>query len=196
MPNWLRDRRSQAVSAHPIAKTKYAPTFPELRHIRNLSRVRYVGAVEIRGAGTGGSWIAGDRPTRPRETQMSTKAEAPISSMLAAVEAVQSNERSVAKPIGKRIEALLSENEVAFHELASNLLDALPIAVYTADLAGRITFYNRAAADLWGHNPELGKGEWCGSWRLYWPDGRPLPHDQCPMAVALKERRAIRGAEA
>jgi PAS domain S-box-containing protein len=76
------------------------------------------------------------------------------------------------------------------------LLDALPAAVYTTDVAGRITFYNEAAAVLWGCRPELGKSEWCGSWRIFWPDGRPLPHDECPMAIALKENRAVRGAEA
>jgi PAS domain S-box-containing protein len=76
------------------------------------------------------------------------------------------------------------------------LLNALPAAVYTTDAAGRITFYNEAAVELWGCRPELGKSEWCGSWRLYWPDGRPMPHGQCPMAVALKEGRPIRGAEA
>jgi PAS domain S-box-containing protein len=31
---------------------------------------------------------------------------------------------------------------------------------------------------------------------MYWPDGRPLPHDECPMALALKEKRPIRGMEA
>ena len=49
---------------------------------------------------------------------------------------------------------------------------------------------------LWGHRPPLGTSEWCGSWKLFWPDGTPLPHDQCPMAVALKEDRAVRGTEA
>ena len=78
----------------------------------------------------------------------------------------------------------------------TELLEALPVAVYTTDAAGRITFYNRAAAELWGHHPEIGSSQWCGSWRLYWPDGRPLPHDQCPMAVALKEGREVRGVEA
>jgi PAS domain S-box-containing protein len=78
----------------------------------------------------------------------------------------------------------------------TELLEALPLAVYTTDAHGRITFYNRAAAELWGHHPELGSSQWCGSWRLYWPDGRPLPHDQCPMAVALKEGREVRGVEA
>jgi PAS domain S-box-containing protein len=78
----------------------------------------------------------------------------------------------------------------------SPLLEALPAAIYTTDAAGRITSYNQAAVDLWGCRPELGKSEWCGSWRLYWPDGRPMPHDQCPMAIALQERRPIKGAEA
>jgi PAS domain S-box-containing protein len=76
------------------------------------------------------------------------------------------------------------------------LLEALPVAIYMTDAEGRITFYNDAAADLWGHRPELGSDRWCGSWRLYWPDGRPLAHDECPMAVALKEGRPMRGVDA
>src|SRR5262245_23237431 len=48
----------------------------------------------------------------------------------------------------------------------TDLLEALPVAVYTTDADGRITFYNRAAAELWGHHPELGSSQWCGSWRL------------------------------
>ena len=75
------------------------------------------------------------------------------------------------------------------------LVDTLPAAVYTTDAAGRITYFNDAAATLWGRRPELGKSEWCGSWRLFWPDGRPLPHDQCSMAIALKEERAVRGQD-
>ena len=76
------------------------------------------------------------------------------------------------------------------------VLDALPAAIYTTDAAGRVTYYNQTAADLAGRRPELGKDEWCVTWRLYWPDGTPMPHDQCPMAVALKENRPIRGADA
>ena len=44
----------------------------------------------------------------------------------------------------------------------TDLLEALPVAVYTTDAKGRITFYNRAAAEMWGHNPELGTSQWCG----------------------------------
>lgn len=77
-----------------------------------------------------------------------------------------------------------------------DLLDALPVAVYTTDTAGRITFFNKAAVELSGRVPELGTDTWCVTWRLYQPDGRPLPHDECPMAVALKENRLVRGMEA
>ncbi|HXL68977.1 MAG TPA: HWE histidine kinase domain-containing protein [Xanthobacteraceae bacterium] len=76
------------------------------------------------------------------------------------------------------------------------LLEALPAAVYTTDAAGRITFFNQAAAELWGVRPALGSAEWCGSWKLYWPDGTPLAHGDCPMAMALKENRPMRGVEA
>jgi PAS domain S-box-containing protein len=76
------------------------------------------------------------------------------------------------------------------------LLDALPAAIYTTDVKGRITFYNRAATELAGREPELGKDEWCVTWRLYRNDGTPLPHDECPMAIALKEQRPVRGVEA
>ena len=86
----------------------------------------------------------------------------------------------------------LRERERRFREL----LDALPAAVYTTDAAGRITYYNEAAVELWGHRPALGSSEWCGSWKLYWPDGTPLAHADCPMATALKENRAVRGMEA
>jgi PAS domain S-box-containing protein len=91
-----------------------------------------------------------------------------------------------------RSQATLRERERRFREL----LDALPAAVYTTDTEGRITYYNDATAELWGHRPALGSSEWCGSWKLFRPDGTPMPHDECPMAVALKEDRLVRGLEA
>ena|SRR3989440_5623929 len=94
--------------------------------------------------------------------------------------------------VRNRVEITLRERAQRFRDL----LEALPAAVYTTDAAGRITFYNQAAADLWGVRPELGTSEWCGSWRLYWPDGRPMRHDECPMAIAVRENRPIRGGEA
>jgi PAS domain S-box-containing protein len=75
------------------------------------------------------------------------------------------------------------------------LLDALPVAVYMTDAKGNITYFNDAAAELWGRRPKPGE-QWCGSWRLFWPDGRPMRHDECPMAVTLRTGEPVRGVEA
>jgi PAS domain S-box-containing protein len=80
--------------------------------------------------------------------------------------------------------------------LPREAIEALPAAIYMTDAEGRITFYNEAAATLWGCRPELGDSKFCGSWKLYWPDGKTLRHDECPMAMALKQKRPIRGMEA
>lgn len=75
------------------------------------------------------------------------------------------------------------------------LLDALPAAIYTTDAAGRITYYNHAALELAGRRPKLGWDEGNSLWPLYRPDGALLPHDERPMAIALKDDRPVRGAE-
>jgi PAS domain S-box-containing protein len=72
-----------------------------------------------------------------------------------------------------------------------HLLEALPTAIYTTDAEGKINFYNQAAVELAGRKPELGIDGWCVAWKLYTPDGVPLPHDKCPMAIALKEQRCV-----
>jgi PAS domain S-box-containing protein len=87
---------------------------------------------------------------------------------------------------------LASESEQRFQQL----LEALPAAVYTTDAGGRITYYNKAAAEMAGRKPQLGVDQWCVTWRLYDADGNPLPHEECPMAVALKENRSVRNVEA
>ena len=61
------------------------------------------------------------------------------------------------------------ENERVWRDL----VDALPAAIYITDASGRIIFYNEAAATMWGCRPELGKSEFCGSWKLYWAVGTP-----------------------
>lgn len=76
------------------------------------------------------------------------------------------------------------------------MIDALPAAIYTTDAEGRLTHFNPAAVEFSGRVPDLGTDQWCVSWKMFWPDGTPLPHDQCPMAVALKEGRIVDGTEA
>src|SRR5688572_13299858 len=76
------------------------------------------------------------------------------------------------------------------------ILDAIPAAIYTTDAEGTVTYFNRAAAELAGREPVIGKDKWCVTWRLRAMNGEPIAHDECPMAVALRERRPVRGVEA
>jgi PAS domain S-box-containing protein len=92
----------------------------------------------------------------------------------------------------KEVQQKLQDSEQRLQQLIA----AIPAAIYTTDAEGKITYFNEAAVDLAGRAPTLGTDEWCVTWKLYHPDGTPLPHDECPMAVALKEGRAIRNAEA
>ena len=96
----------------------------------------------------------------------------------------------------------ISEKKLAEKKLRDSerqlqdILSAIPAAIYTTDALGRITYYNEPAVEFAGRRPTLGSDEWCVTWKLFMPDGTPLPHDQCPMAIALKEGRPIRGVEA
>lgn len=80
-------------------------------------------------------------------------------------------------------------------ETLQRLIAALGVAVYTTDAAGRITYYNEAAVAIWGWRPPLADARWVESWRIFWPDGTPMPHEESPMAVALRENRPIHGQE-
>jgi len=75
------------------------------------------------------------------------------------------------------------------------LIEGLPAAIYLCDAEGKISFFNEAAVELWGRRPELGKELWCGSWKIYSPDGLPLNLDECPMAVTVKEGRSVKSEE-
>jgi PAS domain S-box-containing protein len=68
------------------------------------------------------------------------------------------------------------------------IFDLVPVAVYVCDADGIIHEYNRRAAELWGREPG-GNGEeprFCGSYKIYYPDGRYMPHKECPMARLLR----------
>jgi PAS domain S-box-containing protein len=92
----------------------------------------------------------------------------------------------------KQAEQALKESERRFREM----IDALPVAIYTTDAEGRLTHFNPAAVEFSGHTPELGSDRWRIIWNLYYPDGSPMLHEECPMAISIKEGRAVRGAEA
>jgi PAS domain S-box-containing protein len=75
-------------------------------------------------------------------------------------------------------------------------LDQLPAAIYVTDQDGLVTYFNPACIDFTGRRPEVGRDRWCVTWRLYTNAGEFLPHDQCPMAVAINTQRPIRGVTA
>lgn len=75
-------------------------------------------------------------------------------------------------------------------------LDDLPGAVYVTDTEGLITGYNTACVGFAGRVPTLNRDRWCVTWRLFREDDSFLPHSQCPMAVAIRARRPVRGTTA
>jgi len=77
----------------------------------------------------------------------------------------------------------------------SSLIQNLPAAIYTTDATGRIVLYNKAAATLWGYEPEIGIDYWCKDCKTYKADGTSIPFDASTMGLALIERRPIFGEE-
>jgi PAS domain S-box-containing protein len=83
------------------------------------------------------------------------------------------------------------KREITYREI----LEDLPIAIYTTDVEGRITYHNRASVELAGRRPELGTDKFSIAWKLYTESGVPLAHDECPTATALSEQKPVRGVE-
>ncbi len=82
--------------------------------------------------------------------------------------------------------------------LTLRLMEMLPAAVYTCDApSGVITYYNRRAAELWRRAPAIGDTDqrFCGSLRLFRPDGKALPHAETPMAQVLDGGAPVRNQE-
>jgi hypothetical protein len=53
----------------------------------------------------------------------------------------------------------------AFQEI----VETLPVAVYSTDAEGRLSFFNGS-----GLTPELGTDRWCVTWKIFLPDGTLL----------------------
>lgn len=71
------------------------------------------------------------------------------------------------------------------------LIEGLPVAVFTIDANGFINLYNQSAVELWGREPEIGKEKWNGAHKIFLTDGTPIAHENGPMAKALRENRDI-----
>lgn len=87
-------------------------------------------------------------------------------------------------------------NEFVLEEAVyRQLIQELPVAMYVCDAHGRIQLFNEAAAQLWGRRPVVGLDLWRGSFRSYTVNEHPIPPEQCPMAMAMKQGRAMRDQE-
>ena len=76
------------------------------------------------------------------------------------------------------------------------ILDELPAAIYVTDAEGTITYFNQPCVELAGRVPAIGSDKWCVTWKIFTPEGEFVPHDQCPMAVAIREKRPLRDIRA
>jgi len=74
--------------------------------------------------------------------------------------------------------------------------DRFPAPVYATDESGKILYFNPACVDFAGRTPTLNVDRWCVSWKLYAADGGALAHDECPMALAIRDGQPVRGVEA
>src|SRR6266446_5845217 len=84
----------------------------------------------------------------------------------------------------KRAEEVLRQSEERFRRL----VELMPVAVYVCDTSGIIQSYNTRAVELWGREPKLGDTaqRYCGSLRLYSPDGKLVSHEESKMAEVLR----------
>jgi two-component system sensor kinase FixL len=74
--------------------------------------------------------------------------------------------------------------EEQFREVAT----LLPAAVYLCDASGLIKWYNSRAVELWGREPDPASTDerFCGSYKIYHPDGTFIPHWEAPIAELLR----------
>jgi PAS domain-containing protein len=89
--------------------------------------------------------------------------------------------------------------------LARNLLSSLSTAAFLVDEGGVLVFYNDAAAVLLGKRFEeagrMGPTEWGSEFGPFDADGKPIPLEDLPLTIALREGRpaheqfTIRGAD-
>ncbi|HZL31526.1 MAG TPA: PAS domain S-box protein [Pseudolabrys sp.] len=89
----------------------------------------------------------------------------------------------------KRSEEALRESEERFRAM----FELGPVAVYFCDASGVIQNFNRRAVELWNREPASGDTDerFCGSFKLFRPDGSFMPHEQCPMAEVISGKISV-----
>jgi PAS domain S-box-containing protein len=165
--------------------------YPYLSEATPLAEEGLLVPFHVNGRAVGTIWTIAHSAARKFDSEDLRQLESMAKFASAAYQTVQLLDEEHAGRQALESMAQLRESEHRYQQL----LQALPAAVYTTDTEGRITFFNEAAVEFAGRRPKLGE-EWCVTWRLYNADGSRLPHRECPMAIALKENRPVRGLEA
>jgi PAS domain-containing protein len=79
--------------------------------------------------------------------------------------------------------------------LARNLVSIVAVAAAVIDVDGRIVFYNDAAAAIVGARFEdtgpLTRDRWTAETGPFDDEGRPVPYDDLPLTVAVREGRPV-----
>lgn len=75
------------------------------------------------------------------------------------------------------------------------LLENSPVANYICDVEGKLTYFNKAAIDLWERTPNLENEYWCGSWKIFYADGTPMSADDNPVVRVLRSGKAEGNSE-
>ncbi len=83
------------------------------------------------------------------------------------------------------------QKEVAQARL-TQLVETLPVAMYTLDENGYMQLFNSAAVTLWGRTPQIGKDRWCGSYKATSVNNLDMPVEQYPIVKALRENKTIK----
>jgi PAS domain S-box-containing protein len=82
-------------------------------------------------------------------------------------------------------------------ELIKHVSNLIPIAMYACDPTGLLAFFNNVSVRVWGRTPPIGDlhEKFCGSYKLYLPNGSLLPHDKSPMATTLRTKKIVADIE-
>ena len=83
----------------------------------------------------------------------------------------------------KLAEATLHESEERYRAL----FEMGPVAIYSCHASGVLRDFNRRAVELWGREPAAGdiSERFSGAFKMFWPDGSYMPHEQSSMADVL-----------
>jgi PAS domain S-box-containing protein len=104
----------------------------------------------------------------------------------------------MAKALEQReLERQLAEETLQTRDNMIRELPLLPAAVCVCDQSGVVELYNRTAVELWGWEPpdQDGSRRFCGSYRLFHPDGTSMSHSESPTAEVLRTGVPLRNKE-